>query len=229
MRPWRDVTARTSERASAGSRGARRDSLHAVDTNEGNAARQAVEAPIRAAADSGDFERAATLALRLYGNELLSFLHALAKNPDLASEAFAELGEDLWRGLPAFRWASSLRSWLYTLARNALNQLRRDPRRRAANNLPLTLAPEMENVLRTMTLEIQRTEIKDGFRELREQLDPEEHELLLLRLDRELAWKDIARIMGGEADIDARAATLRKRFERAKERLKKLALDRGLI
>ena len=200
-----------------------------MDTNERDARREAVEAPLRAAAERGDWERAVTQALRLYGAELLSFLQAVAKNDDLAAEAFAELGEDLWRGLPSFRWSSSLRSWLYTLARNALNQLRRDPRRRAERNLPLSVAPEVEDVLRTATRDIQRTEVKDAFRELREELDPEEHELLLLRLDRELSWKDIARITGGDADVDARAATLRKRFERAKERLKKLALDRGLI
>ena len=45
----------------------------------------------------------------------------------------------------------------------------------------------------------------------------------------QLAWKDIARIMGGDDDVDSRAATLRKRFERAKERLKKLAIAHGLI
>lgn len=200
-----------------------------MDTNERDARREAVEAPLRAAAERGDWEHAVTSALRLYGTELLSFLQAVAKNDDLAAEAFAELSEDLWRGLPSFRWSSSLRSWLYTLARNALNQLRRDPRRRAERNLPLSIAPEVEDVLRTATRDIQRTEVKDAFRELREELHPEEHELLLLRLDRELSWKDIARITGGDADVDARAASLRKRFERAKERLKKLALDRGLI
>ncbi|MDQ3371036.1 MAG: sigma-70 family RNA polymerase sigma factor [Myxococcota bacterium] len=199
------------------------------DTHEQDPQRAAIEAPIRAACEAGDEAGAVTAALRLYGTELLAFLRALAGNDDLAAEAFAELGEDVWRGLPAFRWSSSLRSWLYTLARNALNQLRRDPRRRVDRNLPLSIAPDIEHVLRTATLDIQRTEVKDGFRLLREQLDPEEHELLLLRLDRELSWKEIARITGGDADVDARAATLRKRFERAKERLKKLALQHGLI
>jgi hypothetical protein len=52
---------------------------------------------------------------------------------------------------------------------------------------------------------------------------------LLLRLDRGLPWKDIARILGGTGDLDVRAAALRKRFERARERLKKLAIERGLI
>ena len=193
------------------------------------AEREASERAIRALCEAGDHAAATTAALRAYGVELLGFLRALAGDQDLAAEAFAELGEDVWKGLPKFRWESSLRSWLYALARNALAQLRRDPRRRAERNLPLSVAPEIAAVARTVTLEIQRTEVKDEFRVLREQLDPEEHEILLLRLDRGLAWKDIARILGGDDNVDARAAMLRKRFERAKERLRKLAIEHGLI
>ncbi len=199
------------------------------DSAERDPKREAREAAIRSSCEAGDHATAATEAIQYYGIELLAFLRAIANDNDLAAEAFAELGEDLWKGLPKFRWESSLRSWLYTLARNALNQLRRDPRRRLSRNMPLSAAPEVAAVVRTVTRDIQRTEVKDGFRVLREQLDPEEHELLLLRLDRQLAWKDIARIMGGDEDVDSRAATLRKRFERAKERLKKLAIERGLI
>jgi RNA polymerase sigma-70 factor (ECF subfamily) len=189
----------------------------------------ASEDAIRALCGAGSYAEATTAALQRYGVELLGFLRAIAGNDDLAADAFGELGEDVWTGLPRFRWESSLRSWLYALARNALAQLRRDPRRRLERNLPLSIAPELAAVTRTATLEIQRTEVKDEFRVLREQLDPEEHELLLLRLDRGLAWKDIARILGGTGDLDARAAALRKRFERARERLKKLAIEHGLI
>ena len=191
--------------------------------------RDAGERAIQALCEAGNHGEATTAALRTYGVELLGFLRALAGNPDLAAEAFAELGEDVWKGLPKFRWESSLRSWLYALARNALAQLRRDPRRRRERNLPLSIAPEMAAVVRTITREIQRTEVKDEFRVLREQLDPEEHEILLLRLDRDMAWKDIARILGGDGDLDTRAAALRKRFERARDRLKKLAIEHGLI
>jgi RNA polymerase sigma-70 factor (ECF subfamily) len=194
--------------------------------------RDAAERAIRQLCEAGDHAEATTAALRAYGVELLGFLRALAGDHDLAAEAFAELGEDVWRGLPRFRWESSLRSWLYALARNALAQLRRDPRRRRERNLPLSLAPDIAAAVRTVTIEIQRTAVKDEFRVLREQLDPEEHEILLLRLDRGMAWKDIARViggLGGDDDLDARAAALRKRFERAKQRLKKLAIERGLI
>jgi RNA polymerase sigma-70 factor (ECF subfamily) len=73
----------------------------------------------------------------------------------------------------------------------------------------------MAAVVRTVTRDIQRTEVKDEFCILRDELYPEEHEILLLRLDRGMAWKDIARILGGDDDLGARAAALRKRFERA--------------
>lgn len=191
--------------------------------------RDAGEHAIHALCDAEAYGEATTAALQMYGVELLGFLRAVARSHDLASEAFAELGEDVWKGLPRFRWESSLRSWMYSLARNALAQLRRDPRRRAERNLPLSIAPDVAAVVRTVTLEIQRTEVKDEFRRLREQLDPEEHEILLLRLDRGLAWKDIARILGGTENLTARAAALRKRFERAKERLRGLAIEHGLI
>lgn len=201
------------------------------DSRDRDVTRAGLEAPIRASCDAGDYARAMTQTLQLYGTELIGFLRALAGNHDLAADAFAELGEDAWIALPSFRWTSSLRTWLYVVARNALSQLRRDPRRRIDRNLPLSVAPDVELVLRTATRDIERTEVKDEFRVLREQLDPEEHELLLLRLDRQLSWKEIARITGDEDhdNLDARAATLRKKFERAKERLKKLAIDCGLI
>jgi RNA polymerase sigma-70 factor (ECF subfamily) len=191
--------------------------------------RAAAEAAIRASCIAADYDGAATAAVRFYGEELMGYLQATARDADLAGEAFAELGEHLWKGLPQFRWASSLRSWLYILARNALNQLRRDPRRRANRNLPLSIAPDVEAVVRTATLKIQRTEVKDEFRVLREQLTSDDYELLLLRLDRQMSWKEIARITGGDDDIDTRAATLRKRFARVKERLRELAEKSGLI
>lgn len=202
--------------------------MAAQDSTERAERIAAIEAPIRAAAERADYEQAVTLALRVYGGELLSFLRAMARDADLGAEAFAEAAEDLWRGLPAFRWGSSLRSWLYKIARNALAQLRRDPRRRSERNLPLSVAPEMENVVRTNTPFMQQTEVKDAFRELRAELAPEEYELLVLRLDRDMSWKDIARVLG-DGNVEQDAATLRKRFERVRERLKKLARERGLL
>jgi RNA polymerase sigma-70 factor, ECF subfamily len=73
-----------------------------------------------------------------------------------------------------------------------------------------------------------RTQTKNEVTRLRESLEPDDRTLLILRIDRKLAWEDIARVLIGDNDADEsevrrRSATLRKRFERVKERLKKLA------
>ena len=202
---------------------------------ERDAARAAREREIRSKLDTGGARDAAAAAIELYGGEVLGFLHAVARDEDLASEAFSAFSEDLLRGLPGFRWDASLRTWAYALARNALHRLRRDPRRRARNNVPLSnpgadISAIVDQV-RTATLPFLRTSVKDELRRLREALDPDDHALLVLRIDRKMSWRDIARALPGEEteEVDRRAATLRKRFERAKTMLREMATARGII
>ena len=194
--------------------------------------RAALEAEVKQHVERGDVEAATTAALSLYGAELHTFLHALARNDDLAGEAFATCCEDLWSGLPAFRWESSLRTWCYVLARNALDRVRSDPHRRAERNLPLwPHAAGLAAPARSITQPFLRTDVKDRFAALRDRLDPDDHALLILRIDRRMSWRDIARAMPDteEGDLDRRAAALRKRFERAKASLRALATRNGLL
>lgn len=192
------------------------------------------EAQVRDLVAAGDLPRAATVAIELYGGEIASFLHAIARDDDLAAEAYATTCEDLWKGLPGFRWGASLRTWLYALARNALYRLRRAPRRRERGHVPLDLAKDVfdrAEQIRSATVEFLRTEFKDEVRRLRDALDPDDHELLILRIDRKMSWREVAQAMPGDADepVDRRAAVLRKRFERAKTLLRSLAAERGLL
>jgi RNA polymerase sigma-70 factor, ECF subfamily len=196
--------------------------------------RDEIEGVIRAHLEANEIDVATTRALEFYGPELYGFLRAIARgDEDLASDAFAIASEALWRNLAKFRWEASLRTWAYQLTRNALYQLRTDPRRRPDRNLPLSVVTSVANVQRTGTAPYQKTEIKEGLRALREALDPIDHEIMILRLDRAMSWKDIARALEEPTDTAAtlttRAAALRKRFERAKERLRELATAQGLI
>lgn len=199
------------------------------------AARAALEQGVRELLARGKAGDATAQAIELYGGEVLGFLHAVARDDDLAGEAFSVFSEDLLRGLPSFRWDASLRTWCYALARNALHRLRRDPRRRARNNVSLSnqaadISALVEQV-RTATMPFLKTEVKDELRRLRESLDPDDHALIVLRIDRKMSWKDIARALPGDdgQEVDRRAATLRKRFERAKTMLREMATQRGLI
>jgi len=198
--------------------------------------RAEIEAKVRAACNAARLHDAATLAIESYGPEILGYLVAVTRSESDASEAFAMFSEDLWRGLEKFRWESSLRTWSYTVARNAMHRMMRDPHRRADRRVPLSQSPEAQNValrVRTRTLPYLRTEVKDRVAELRRELDPEDQTLFILRLNRKMSWNEIASIVGGdrvldEAERKREAARLRKRFERAKEILRDKARERGL-
>ena len=93
---------------------------------------------------------------------------------------------------------------------------------------------ELVERVRSATQIHQRTEVKDRVRALREQLDPDDQMLLILRVDRGMAWRDLAIAMAGDADlddtaIDREAARLRKAFERVKTELKAMAEKEGLL
>jgi RNA polymerase sigma-70 factor (ECF subfamily) len=191
-------------------------------------ARAELESRLRAAHAEGDMASAATMALREYGPEILGLLLAMLRDSEQAAEVYAQFSADFWAALPRFRWESSLRTWAYVLARNAVHAVRRDPhaRRRAA----LSDHPEVEDIVaraRTTTLTFLRSETRDRVMRLRESLSPDEQMLLILRIDRQMAWNDIALVMGHTTGPDGMArvvVALRKRFERVKERLRALAM-----
>lgn len=192
-----------------------------------------LETAIRGHHQRGDMGQAATAAVEGYGPEILGFLVAILKDEPAASDVFSQFCEDLWNGLPNFRWQSTFRTWAYTLARHAAQRYLRAPHRR--RNMPLSqqALAEVEQKVRTSTLSYLRTEVKEGVARLRESLDREDQALLILRVDRGLAWNDIAEIMLDEAPsregIARKAAALRKRFERVKDHLKELAREQGLL
>jgi RNA polymerase sigma-70 factor (ECF subfamily) len=176
----------------------------------------------------GDVAGAATEALRLYGQPILAYLHSLARNEADAGDMFSVFCEDLWTGLPQFRCESSFRTWAYKLAWHAAMRFFKDPYRKRARALASAEFSQMAEVVRTTTAAHLRTAIKDKMARLRESLDPGEQTLLTLRVDRNMTWQEIAEIMSESGERLAEPA-LRKRFERLKEKLRKLAQHEGLI
>jgi RNA polymerase sigma-70 factor (ECF subfamily) len=198
--------------------------------------REALERRIRTFAEAGDKERAAIELLRGYGNDILRFLMARLRDPDAASEVFSQFTENLWKGIGGFRWQSSARVWVYTLASHAASRYIHDARRRRAHHVPLSDAGPLSaigNKIRTATLAEARTESRDGIARLRDALPPDDQTLLVLRVDRRLDWKEIAHVMAGEALADAQrdkeAARLRKRYQHLKDKLRQMAEEQGLL
>lgn len=199
-------------------------------------ARAALELGIRTAFDRRDEKAAVTAALAAYGSEILGYLLAVLRDEQRAEDVYSDFAEDVVRGMPTFRFESSARTWLYTIARHACaRHLARERRKRT---VALSSAPEVLDVAvhaRIPTPPHARTAAREGIERLRRSLRPDDQTLLILRIDRGMAWLDIARVLAGpdpsprDEDLRARSAKLRKRFERLKERLRTMAQEERLL
>ena len=188
------------------------------------------ELEIRRRFDAADLNGAMHLAIESYGNELYGFLVGLARDRAFADDVFGATCERMWRALPKFRWESTLRTWAYTIARNEFIQQSTSPRRR---EVPLSEVPDLRDAIaqvRTRTPLHERSEVRERFARLREELEPDDHMLLGLRLEQKLTWDDIARVLGNEDqdDLVRATASLRKRYQRLKERLRELVAAGGV-
>jgi RNA polymerase sigma-70 factor (ECF subfamily) len=193
------------------------------------------EDEIRSLRDSGDAAAAATRAIQAYGGEVLGFLIGLLRSEPDAEEVFAQASHDLWAGMPAFEARSSMRTWFYTLARNAASRHQRAPHQRAARRVPISEVSDIVARVRTETSPHLRSDVKDRFASIRDALDADDRWLLVLRVDRDMAWTDIARVMAAEGDsasdseLSRAAARLRKRFQLVKDLIRDRARAAGLL
>jgi len=198
-----------------------------------------VERAAQAEWRGGNFQRATELMLANYGPELHGFVVGhfrgqLAQGDD----AFLDFCEDFWRSLPNFQWRCTLRAWCYKLARSAAARAYRSPherRNRRLNFLDVTEVAGLVAEARTTTAVHLRTAVKDAVRELRAALSEEDRDLLTLRIDRNLSWSEVAHVLidgdeaRSEADQARFEAALRQRFGEVKKRLRRLAVDAGLL
>jgi RNA polymerase sigma-70 factor (ECF subfamily) len=200
------------------------------------------EEQVLLALGAGDRELAATLMLKEYGQEVSRFLAAVHRDPDDAADVFAEFAAALWTAVPTFERRSSVRTWMYAIARRTSLRHRRDARRRRRRfeSLPdgsSYLAVEAQ--LRTATLSFLRTERRSKLAALRESLPVEDQMLLMLRVDRKLSWNDLAIVLAERAEgrtaplsdeaLKRTAARLRKRYQVVKDRLREIGKREGLI
>jgi len=142
-------------------------------------------------------------------------------------------------GLTTFAWESTLRTWVYAIARNIMRANRRKAARRERRVARVgdSAIEAVAAKVRTETLTFLRTEQRTRVQALRDALPEEDRILLILRIDRQLAWDELARVMaatgpGGALDnaaVTKESARLRKRFQLVKERLREHAKREGLL
>jgi len=182
-----------------------------------------VEAAIKRLLAQGATDEAASTLIRAYGRRVLGYLRGVLRDEGLAGDAFSQFGEAVWRGIATFRGDSTALAWAYAVAWSSVCRVVDTGYQRRRARLETTHAGRLVEEIQSSTRPYQQTEIKDAVARLREQLAPDEQTLLFLRVDQDLAWGEVSTIM----EMDA--ATLRKRFERVKDKLRALAEQAGLL
>ncbi len=184
-----------------------------------------LDARLKDLVTKGDGRAAATEAMRVLGPKILGYLRAVLRDEGDAGDAFSVFAENLWRSIGTFRGESSFRTWAFKIAWNAALNVRNDAWNRLGRRFETGEASHLAEEIRTKTasrIERQRTALDA----IRDTLTPDEQTLLVLRIDQQLPWEDIAEVLSTEGEA-IEAAALRKRFERLKERLAKLLKQRG--
>jgi RNA polymerase sigma-70 factor (ECF subfamily) len=182
-----------------------------------------LDAKVRAYVARGQADRATEKILREYGTELARYLRSqLASDAD-AEEAFSRMSEELWRSLARFDGRCSTRTWCYMLARHSaiyIRTLPRHQREQLVSSIPSVQQAATEMFSRSL---VDRGHQHELYAEAKEALDPDDRTLLVLRVDRNLAWREIAVVLLGEgaseAELGKKSAALRKQFERVKAEL----------
>ncbi len=170
---------------------------------------------------------AATALIEALGPAILRYLRSMLRVEEDAADAFSQWSENVWTGLPSFRGESSLKTWGYRLAWNAAQNLRNEAWRKRGQRLATGQASALAMSIQTKSVVVVERQ-RQALEELRAALSDEDRSLLVLRLDQQLSWNEVAEVLAAEGKR-IEPATLMKRFERVKARLGELARERGLL
>ncbi len=187
-----------------------------------------VEPRVFALLDAGDADEAASVAIRGYGSAMFVYVSSRIPDADDAFDVFQQWSEDVWGGLRGFRRECRLRTWAYKLAQHAAARFLRDPYKARRERLPSTAASRIAASVAASSLiavDARRRQLRD----LEAQLPSDDRVLVYLRHDKELSWDEIAEILSAGGAPPVTAQTLRKRYERIKEKVRQLARAAGLL
>ncbi len=184
------------------------------------------ERQVRRLLEEGDYDGAATVAIGDLEQEVLRYLRATLRDEFDAADAYSHWEEALWRGLRFFRWKCSLRTWSLRLATNAAANVRSTAWHRRGRRFRTGEASALADLVRVSSLA--RVERKaQGLEKLRQELSAQDQALAYLRIDQRLSFEEIAEALA-DTPWAASATTLCKRYERLKERLKRMVREKRL-
>jgi RNA polymerase sigma-70 factor, ECF subfamily len=174
----------------------------------------------------GRVDDATTDVIKTYGPEVYTLLVSVHKRREDADDVFSMFCEKLWKGLRGFQGRASVRTWVYTIAWSASSTFHTHKATRREDPITDAVLAELVARVRTETLSRMRAP-ESRLRTLRQSLPLEDQTLLVLRVERELSFRELAIVMNADAALaehalEREAARLRKRYQLVKTRLREL-------
>ncbi len=151
---------------------------------------------------AGEQDRVYRFGLRLCGD------------PDAADEVLQETLLAAARGLPDFRQASSLSTWLYTIARSFCIKRRRKSKFAPAHVEPLEAARDVGSAAPDPEAALEAREAEQAVARAVAELPPDQREVLVLRDVEGLTAPEVAEVTG------ASVAAVKSRLHRARAALR---------
>lgn len=181
------------------------------------------DAVILAAIRRDDLRAALTLIDQRFGAAVYRFVRNLVGADDLADDVYQTTLIEAYRDLPTFGGRSSLRTWLFSIARHRCLDALKASRRRAARFESTADAPEVADHGPRADQRMTDAQLLAALERCLEQVPPELRMVLLLRFQEGFGYDDIARI------TRLRNETLRARVSRAMPALRACIERQGAV
>lgn len=173
------------------------------------------ESDALAALDRGDREAALTLLMGAYGTEIHRFCRRMVAEEELAEEAHQMTFVQAFEGLSRFSRRSSLRTWLFSIARHRCLDALKVSRRRRRRFGPEPEAPDAPDPAAGADERLAARDRSRALQRCLQELAPPIRSAILLRFHQELTYPEIAVICG------ERPATLQARVARSMPTLRR--------
>jgi len=175
-----------------------------------------------AALDRRSPEEALAVLMREYGPAVYRYCRQMVGDEDLAEEIQQMTFVQAYEALPKFARRSSLRTWLFGIARHRCLDIAKMTRRRRKRFGPLEEAPDLPEPGGSAEDRLAERSRAGALETCLQKLAPHIRDAVVLRFQQGLSYPEMARISG------EKAPTLQVRVARALPLLRRCLEDKGM-
>jgi RNA polymerase sigma-70 factor (ECF subfamily) len=156
------------------------------------------DSELRGLVAQGDMTGALRLVMQRYGNEVYRYCCQELRDPALADDVHQQVFIKVHKDLPRFRGKSSVRTWVFGIARHRVLDAVKARKRRNARHPPVTEPEQLANVPDLQPTADQRIDdqrLHAALLDCVDQLSPDARSAVLLRFQQGFTFDALGRIL----------------------------------